>query len=449
MDCARLNFSHGDHATHRSVAEMVRSAAQRARRPVAVLSDMCGPKIRVGRLRDGGPVTLTNGASIRLTPEEITGTAEKVSVSYEKLADDVIPGDNILLDDGLLHLRVTGVEHGEVVAEVVVGGPLGERKGVNLPGSALSVPALTDKDRVDLKFAVEEIRTDYLALSFVRTADDVSEAQSLSKGVPVIAKMEKPEAIRNQESIADVADGLMVARGDLGVEMGPEKVPMAQKKLIHEVNRRGKVVITATQMLDSMIRNPRPTRAEAADVANAVLDGSDALMLSGETAAGNYPIESVQMMDKLIREVEEHGSGSEPAQGRTPHGWESSLIHEWAQWQISNAAVRSAALMTFVMPVKAVVVFTKGGRSVGLISDYRPNAPIVAVTHEQKVAQRLALEWGVRPFVEVPPEDMEETHRIAASLVVREGICERGDLYVVVTGWPPSARPNTVRLNRA
>ena len=441
MDCARLNFSHGDHEQHARIAGMVREAARRSRRPLAILADLSGPKMRVGRFREGS-TELEPGERFVLTTEEVEGDAERVSVTYEPLPRDVSEGDRVLLDDGLLRLRVVEISGKDVITEVEIGGTLSNNKGLNLPGARLSTPALTEKDERDLAFAVGELEVDFVALSFVRHPDDVRKAQSLSRGTPVIAKMEKPEAIENLDAIADAADGVMVARGDLGVEMGAEKVPLIQKRLIHEVNRRGKVVITATQMLDSMIRNPRPTRAEAADVANAVLDGTDALMLSGETASGKYPVESVKMMDAIVREVES-ASLQSPSTAR-----EATPTIEWEGWELSTAAARTAALMSFTLPLKAIVAFTSGGETVRLLSEYRPRAPIIAITSDVRVARRMALEWGVMPRVEVPPDDMEETLRIATSVIVREHHCSPGEAFAIVSGWPPSARPNTIKLHR-
>ncbi|MCA9583277.1 MAG: pyruvate kinase, partial [Myxococcales bacterium] len=387
-------------------------------------------------------VELEPGAEFRLTPEVVEGDGHRVSVTYPDLAGDVDVGDSILLDDGLLRLKVLRSEGRDVVTEVVDGGTLSNNKGMNLPGARLSVPALTEKDRVDLAFAVDVIGVDYVALSFVRSAADVKEAQALSKGTPVIAKIEKPQAVEDFSAIADVADGVMVARGDLGVEMGSEKVPLIQKHIIREVNSRGKIVITATQMLDSMIRNPRPTRAEAADVANAIMDGTDAVMLSGETASGRYPVRAVQMMDAIIREVESDWlKEMEVARHHTN-------LREWGEWGFANGAARSAALMSYVLPLKALVCFTSEGRTAALLSEYRPRAPIVAITADPQVAARLALEWGVFPRIEVPPEDMEETLRTATALLVREKWCGTGDAFAMVAGWPPSERPNTVKLHR-
>jgi len=444
MDCARLNFSHGDHEGHRRIAGMVRQAAARLRKPVAILADLCGPKMRVGRFKNG-QTKLEPGGTFIFTTDPIEGDDERVSVTYKALPEDVRPGDAILLDDGLLRLRVAEVKGADIICKVEVGGVLSNNKGLNLPGANLSTPALTDKDRIDLAFAVDELTVDYIALSFVRTPEDVREAQDLAKGTPVIAKMEKPEAIDNLSAIADVADGMMVARGDLGVEMGSEKVPLIQKRIIREVNQRGKIVITATQMLDSMMRNPRPTRAEAADVANAVLDGTDALMLSGETASGSYPLESVQMMDVIVREVE--SSVIAERGGQEVHT-ETHLLRDLSDWGFSNAAARAAALLSFALPLEVLVVFTQGGRTASLLSEYRPRTPIIAITSDPRAASKLALEWGVVPFVEIPPEDHSETLRIASALLVREKFCKTGDVFAMVVGWPTSARPNTLKLHK-
>jgi pyruvate kinase len=418
----------------------VRDAAARAGRPVALLADLCGPKMRVG-LFPGGPVELKVGQRFTLTNRDVPGDATIVSQTYAPLPSDVSPGTHILLDDGLLKLRVLETTATDVVTEVEVGGELSNKKGLNVPGAQLSTPALTPKDREDLLFAVNTLGVDYLALSFVRRAEDVEEAMAIARGTPVIAKIEKPEAIENLASILDAVDGgAMVARGDLGVEVGAEFVPLIQKRIIREVNARGKLVITATQMLDSMIRNPRPTRAEAADVANAVLDGTDAIMLSGETASGKYPIESVQMMDAISREVEREmyrvGKGA------------SDLPPLPESWGFTNAAATAAARMSYLLPLKAIVTFTRDGRTARILSENRPRAPVIAVTSRGEVASRLALEWGVVPRVEIPPEDLEETLRLAQSLLVREKICQKGDEFALVIGWPLSSSTNTIKLHR-
>ena len=439
MDCARLNFSHGEHAAHAEVASAVRAAAAQAGRPVAILADLSGPKMRIGRFA-AGPIELIPGKPFVLTAREVAGDENIVSVTYKPLPRDVAPGDAILLDDGLLRLRVERVDGDDVHTVVEVGGPLSNNKGLNMPGAALSAPALTEKDRRDAAFAVHELKVDFLALSFVRSPDDVREAHALAHGVPVIAKIEKPEAVQNLAAILDVADGAMVARGDLGVELGSEKVPVVQKRIIREVNLRGKLVITATQMLDSMMRNPRPTRAEAADVANAVLDGSDAVMLSGETASGAYPVEAVKMMGAIIRDVEEARLADESVGIFDPHRTDS--------WDFSNAAARAAALLSFTLPLKAIVTLTRDGRTASVLSDYRPRAPIVAITPQVAAAQRLALSWGVLPRLGLPAEDLEETLRIATAVLAREKVCQKGDAFALVVGWPPSSNTNTVKLHR-
>jgi pyruvate kinase len=439
MDCARLNFSHGSHESHAAAAKMVRDAGMKAGRPVALLADLCGPKMRVGRFA-AGKVELAVGQRFTLTNRDVQGDETIVSQTYTPLPQDVTEGTIILLDDGLLRLRVLETNATDVITEVEVGGELSDKKGLNVPGAQLSTPALTPKDRIDLLFAVNDLKVDYLALSFVRRPEDVEEAQAIARGTPVIAKIEKPEAVENLGAILDTADGAMVARGDLGVEVGSEFVPLIQKRIIREVNARGKLVITATQMLDSMIRNPRPTRAEAADVANAVLDGTDAIMLSGETASGKYPIESVQMMDAISREVEREmfrvGKGA------------ADLPPLPESWGFTNAAATAAARMSYLLPLKAIVTFTRDGRTARILSENRPRAPVIAVTSRPEIATRLALEWGVVPRVEVPPEDLEETLRLATSLLVREKICQKGDEFALVIGWPLSTSTNTIKLHR-
>jgi pyruvate kinase len=441
MNCARLNFSHGDRASHAAVAKRVREAAAEARRPMAILADLQGPKMRVGRFAEG-PIELSAGDRFALTTAKVDGDQEIVSVTYASLTADVEPGDAVALDDGLIRLRVERVEGDTVHTIVEEGGPLSDHKGLNLPGVSISAPALSDKDRDDLAFAISALEADYIALSFVRSADDVREAKALAGGVSVIAKIERPEAVTALAEIVDVADGIMIARGDLGVEMGAEKVPLIQKRIIRETNARGKVVITATQMLDSMIRNSRPTRAEAADVANAVMDGTDAVMLSGETAAGRYPVQSVEMMDAIIREVE-----SEYVEDLSREFRALKNVGD-EDWPFSNAAARAAAALTSHLPLKAVVVFTQDGQSASLLAEHRPRAPILAITSDVRVARRLALEWGVIPRLEVPPESLDETLRIATALLVREGLCQQGDPFAMVVGWPTSGRTNTLKLHR-
>ena len=309
MDAARLNFSHGSYEDHAQTILWLRVASERLRKPLAIIADLQGPKIRTGETQDGKPVELRVGQKLALVTAPTVGTAECVSVTYPYLPEDVKPGDRILLDDGLLELRVLTTDNlGRVETEVVIGGPLGEHKGINLPGVALRTPALTDKDQADLEFALNQ-GVDYVALSFVRRAEDIVLARQIMQRVgrmtPLIAKVEKPEALTNIDAIVTLSDAVMVARGDLGVELSPERVPVVQREIIRRCNRRGLPVIIATQMLNSMIEHPRPTRAEASDVANAIFDGADVVMLSGETASGAYPLEAVKMMDRIIRAAEE------------------------------------------------------------------------------------------------------------------------------------------------
>jgi pyruvate kinase len=441
MNCARLNFSHGTHESHAKITKLVREAAREARRPMAILADMQGPKMRIGKFV-GGAIELSPGDRFALTTDDVEGNQRIVSVTHDSLAADLQPGDAVALDDGFIRLRVDHIEGDTVHTIVEDGGPLSDNKGLNLPGVSITAAAITDKDRRDLPFAVSELGADYIALSFVRSADDVREAKALAGDVPVIAKIERPEAVDALSEILEAADGIMIARGDLGVELGAEKVPLVQKRIIRETNARGKVVITATQMLDSMIRHPRPTRAEAADVANAVIDGTDAVMLSGETAAGRYPTQALAMMNAIICEVE-----SEYIEHLAREFGELQSVGE-EDWPFSNAAARAAAVLTRHLPLKAVVVFTRDGRSAGLLAEHRPKAPIVAVTSDVRVARRLALEWGVIPRVEVPPESLDETLRIATSLLVREKLCKTGEAFAMVVGWPTSSRTNTLKLHR-
>ena len=387
MNVARLNLSHGDSEHHRTTVATVRAEAERAGAAVAILADLAGPKIRVGRMA-GGAVDLVAGSRVTITTNDILGTADTISTTYRELADDVRPGDPILLDDGLLRLEVEEVRGREVSTRVVVGGPLKDRKGMNLPGTKLSTPALTDKDKADLSYA-RELGVDYFALSFVRTPADLVEAKALAGDTPVIAKVEKPEAIENLDAILEAADGVMVARGDLGVELGDEKVPLVQKRILGHRAVRAKPTITATQMLDSMIVNPRPTRAEASDVANAVLDGTDAVMLSGETSVGKYPVESVRTMAAIIDEVEGSALYSTGLASRAEPERSGSFSEA-----IADAAVEAAQSRKLA----AIAVYSESGRSAWLVSAYRPAASIICFSRHDAVLNRLALCWGIKPL---------------------------------------------------
>jgi pyruvate kinase len=422
LNVARLNFSHGTHEDHRSTFGLLRAEAKRRGQPVAILQDLQGPKIRVGKMK-GGSVSLIKGNQLVLTTDDVEGTAERVPHTYCPLPGDVGTGNRILLDDGRLELEVLGTEgNADVRCKVVVGGDLENRKGMNLPGVKLSTPALTDKDRADLAFGVE-LGVDYVAISFVRRPEDVAQAKELSGGIPVIAKIEKPEAVDCFDEILAVADGIMVARGDLGVEMGPERVPLIQKRLIEQTNQAGKVVITATEMLDSMRHNPRPTRAEASDVANAILDGTDAVMLSGETAAGDYPVRSVETMDRIIRVIE--GSPRFLDKPDPP-----SVLHR----ETTSAMARAAVVASKELETERVLCYTESGRTARLISEYRPQAFILAVTADPAVYRRMALDWGVYPLLVDQTPSTDKTIARMTEAACKAGLAEKGQTVVLTMG---------------
>src|SRR5258706_9990730 len=378
MNVARLNFSHGTHEEHAALIASIRRISRRLAKPVSILQDLQGPKIRTGLLTGGEPVLLKDQADFTITTRDILGTASQVSTTYGGLPGDVHRGDRLLLDDGKLELAVEAVDNTDVQCRVVHGGLLKEHKGINLPGVIVNIPSLTEKDRDDLAFGVAQ-GVDYIAISFVRRAQDIAdvkrtlvEVDPTAAKLPIIAKLEKPSALDNLEDILQVADGVMVARGDMGVELSPQQVPTAQKRIIAAANRQRKIVITATQMLESMITNPLPTRPEASDVANAIYDGSDAVMLSGETAAGDYPIESVRMMASIIKEAEAH-------------------IEEWGRWHGAHeptsddsvALARAAGELATDRDVTAIAIFTLTGRNARIMSKTRPRGPILAFTPEQ------------------------------------------------------------------
>jgi pyruvate kinase len=445
MDVARLNFSHGTHEDHAAALDRVRAASRRMQRAVAVLQDLQGPKIRTGPLAAGrAGVRLASGAEIVITTEgEVVGDEKLVSTTYPHLAADVRPGDRLLVDDGLLEFRVVESDGVRARCEVVEGGVLGEHKGINLPGVALRTEALSEKDRRDLNFGVTH-GVDYVALSFVRAAADValcrSEMERAGRVVPIIAKIEKPEALDALDEILEAADGLMVARGDLGVEILPERVPSLQKEIVRKGNAAGKPVIIATQMLDSMMDHPRPTRAEASDVANAVWDGADAVMLSGETASGRYPLLAVQMMDRIVREAEAH-----PAAG---HGLRLSPPELPAPFNEVVAAAACRAAME--SGAKVVCAFTLGGTTARLLAQYRPHVPVVAFSPDQHIRRRLALVWGVVPKVMEPIRNPDIMCQMVSDRLVEEGLARPGDNVVLVYGSPlgVSGRTNSVRLHQ-
>jgi len=433
MDVARLNFSHGTRAEHARNVAAVRRASGNHEKPIAILADLQGPKIRTGALENGRPVRLHVGQRFTITTNRIAGTAEGVSTTFRQLPESVHKNDQILLNDGAIALRVLSAAGHEVICRVENGGELGEHKGINLPGIKLKIPSLTQKDCDDLAFALSH-GADYIALSFVRTAHDVRAAKEAiahnKKTIPVIAKLEKPEAIENLDEILGVADGVMVARGDLGVEMSPEKVPVVQKQIISRARNSLVPVITATQMLDSMRENPRPTRAEASDVANAVLDGSDALMLSGETAAGHYPLESVVMMDRIICEAES-SIAVMPRPAR------------FAELQISEAIAEAICHAAEELRLRIIAVFTETGSSARLVSKYRPRVPIVAFTPNPETRRRLGLLWGVMPRRIARIRNIDELARIAEARLREEKLVAHGDRVGIIAGTPLGTRGTT------
>ena len=441
MDIARLNFSHGTHEDHANNIQRLRRAAEREGRTVCILQDLQGPKIRTGLLERRKPVTLKTGSIVTITPSQEPGNATRISTTFPDLAREISAGARILLSDGLIELRVRSVRGKDVLCDVINGGLLGEQKGINLPGVALSIPALTTKDRRDLEFGLKH-GVDAVALSFVRTAADVTEAKQIiashSAEVPVIAKLEKPQAIDHLEEILEVADGIMVARGDLGVEVAPEKVPVIQKHVIRRAAVWRKPVITATQMLESMIENPRPTRGEASDVANAIFDGTDAVMLSAETASGQHPRESVSIMSRIVVEAESNSADLGQMRRRREHHGLS----------IAETICESIAHAAEDLPMGAIAIFTETGNTARMISKYRPRVPIYAFTHFEPVVQRMNLYWGVHPVRCRQPHSVEQMVLTAEQVLVSGNLLKPKDVLGVVAGTRQSSgSTNLMRLH--
>jgi len=433
VDLFRLNFSHGANADKGVIIETVRSLSRRRGKEVAILADLQGPKIRTGRMENGA-IPLRKGESIAISTEEVLGRPGMISTIYRALPSDVRQGSRILMDDGLIELKVNSVENGVVNCTVVEGGILKDLKGINLPGVNVSSPSLTEKDRIDLEFCLEN-GVDYIALSFVRKSEDVIELKKIiaahGSTTPVIAKIEKPEALRNFKSILNAADAIMVARGDLGVEINAEKVPLIQKKIIHACNEAGKPVITATQMLESMILHPRPTRAETSDVANAILDGTDAVMLSGETASGSFPIEAVRTMVKVALDVER--SGLWRLANRQPPASSNAI-----PVAVAEAACHAAA----TVKAKAVVVFTQSGSTAARIARFRPQLPIIAFTSSDEIRRRLALYWGVRGLPVGTMANSDQQIKLVEETLLDTGF-KKGDVIVITMGVPLGSSGST------
>jgi len=427
MNVARLNFSHGDHASHQQLIALIRRVAERLQQPVAILQDLCGPKIRLGQLPEQG-IRLHQGDAVCLCGSA-QAQGDDVPVDYPHLAEDVSVGDSIMLADGLMELRVARIEAPKVYCEVVSGGIAYSRKGVNMPSSDLSIPAFTDKDRDDLRFGLEQ-GVDIVALSFVRSAADLEEIRAMLQPVEqrpqLVAKIEKPQAVARIEGILDVVDAVMIARGDLGVEVPLEQVPVLQKQLIRKARLKGKAVITATQMLSSMVSNPRPTRAEAADVANAIYDGTDALMLSDETASGDYPVEATRMLDRIARSTEPHLDSA------------LSLIQEDATDppQVSWAVGRAAVTLAEDLRASAIVAYTQSGFTASCVARFRPACSVVGLTTSEQRCRQMNLLWGVIPVKIDPCKSTDEMFERAREEVMARHLSSTGQRIVVTAGTP-------------
>jgi pyruvate kinase len=446
MNIARLNLSHGSHQEHATIYNLLRKVASKTRKPICILLDLQGPKVRIGKL-PGDAITLSPGEKVNLTSRTTLLNQGDIPVDFAQLPQSVRPGKRILLDDGNLELRVESIADDQVIAKVLVGGILNSHKGISLPEAHLDISALTEKDLVDLEFGLQ-LGVDAIALSFVRSAQDVQilreKIVSIApdrQHIPIISKLERPEALDHLDAIMDISDGVMVARGDLGVEMSPETVPIAQKRIIECANRHAKVVITATQMLESMIHNPRPTRAEASDVANAIFDGTDAVMLSGETAIGEYPIQAVEMMAKIICQAEGH-------------------VDQWGHWHglvAEDAGRDNTVFMAMAVRelahdrnVAAIAVFTRSGRTALFVSKTRPRVPILAFTPDQHTYHRLELYWGVIPFMVPQSSTLEDVLENVDKLIKERGAVKPGRELVLTCGFPVAitAPTNLVLLHR-
>jgi pyruvate kinase len=438
VDVTRFNFSHGDHNAHLKNAEVVRGAAKEQGRNVAILQDIQGPKIRTGEV--AGDTELVAGSRVVLAPGDFLGDASRLSTSYDKLAEDVRPGHRLLIDDGLIGLRVESVQNGQVVCEVLEGGPVSSHKGLNFPDSSLSISGLTPKDVEDLRFGMEELEPDWVAVSFVRTGDEVRDVKERIREVggnaPVISKIEKHEAIENIEDIIAASDGIMVARGDLAVELSAERVPIEQKRMIARCRRLGKPIIVATQMLDSMIRNPRPTRAEVSDVANAIFDRTDAVMLSGETAVGRYATQSVQEMERICR----------AAEGAINYGRDIPSSASWGRGDHYDALTHAACELAEDLDAEAILTSTQSGLSCIRVARFRPPNRILAVSPLEETVRRLALVWGVSSIlVREQAGTLDERFREALEAAEQGGHLKEGD-QLIMTGGIAGSSPGSANV---
>ncbi len=438
MNVVRLNFSHGTHADHQKVIEHIRDVAKKVKYSIPILMDLQGPKIRVGQMTDGAQIVQT-GAVVTLTPDlKVQGTSTLIPIDYPTLAKEAKEGDTILLDDGLFEFRVLKSNGEDLEALVVNGGLLKSRKGVNLPGIKLTISSMSEKDIEDLEFGLS-MGVDLVALSFVRSADDVqqiiSRVRAKGSNAGIIAKIEKPEAIDVIDEIIEEADGIMVARGDLGIEIPSEKVPLIQKRIIESCRKAGKPVITATQMLESMITNPRATRAENSDVANAVLDGTDAVMLSGETASGKFPIEAVKQMDRICRNVEAHAEGF--------YNNMAFVKPDWKEKQVIESLAYTCVELADMVDAKVICTITHSGSTARRIAKYRPSVPVIAFTETQEVRRQLNLVWGVQSVKVDALYDTDKSVQVMEAFLKEQGVVQPGDRIIIATGMPIAQRGRT------
>ena len=428
MDVARFNFSHGDHEEHLGRLELLRKVRKEVGRPIAALLDTKGPEIRTGLLKDGQKITLQEGEKIILTTEEVVGTKDKIFINYDKLHEDVKPGNVILIDDGLIGLEVEAVKGVEIHCKVTNGGELGERKGVNVPGVPIQLPSITEKDVEDIKFGLAE-DFDFVAASFIRSADAVRQIRSLineaGSQMKIISKIESQEGLDNIDAIIEASDGIMLARGDLGVEIEAKRIPQLQKEIIQKCNYHGKLVITATQMLDSMIRNPRPTRAEVTDVANAVYNGTDAVMLSGESANGKYPIEAAKTMASIVEYTEQFLDYKQ---------FKTRMVEKTVYESIGNAMCAASVTTASELKAAAIVASTLSGVTASMISKYRPITPIYALSPSQVVTRQMMLFWGVTPIWARRAETTDELFESSIEELKDRKLLKSKDICVITAG---------------
>jgi pyruvate kinase len=441
MNVARLNFSHGTYETHGEAIGNIRSLSRTMNRPIGILLDLQGPKIRTAKLKDSEPVFLQKNKTVGITTKNIPGTAELIATTYKNLPQDVGKGDTILLDDGLIELTVLSKTEDVVQCKIINSGFLKENKGMNLPGVSVSAPSMTPKDKRDVNFGLKN-NVDYFALSFVRTAENLMQIKKMIKrqggDIPVIAKIEKPEAVKNINEILEVTDGIMVARGDLGVEMNPEQVPTIQKQIINAANNANKPVITATQMLESMCNSPIPTRAEASDVANAIFDGTGAVMLSGETASGKYPVATVKMMDKIAVHAE-----------KSPFMKYNLRYQKNSPDPVPYAVAQSAVNICHAIDAKGLLVFSVSGSTAKLISRERPSKPVFAFTPKLNVYNRLSLIWGVTPIYLPSIENVKRLIRASENILMNKKLAKEDDLVVIAIGLGfKEGSTNVIKIHR-